>query len=506
VEEISRVPSVSFTADASAQEMASSLPLWVEAADDSDELEVALWLTGENLSAPIGSVEPAVVRARLLLLLSRPDEAVAVLDRAKISSPGDELPTRWEGFVLVACQAAAGDRAAYSTLLRATANVPPSRDSWRTAYLVAAAAEQLGDYPTAQRAWSQLTVDHGIHTRLTVTHFTAGAVFVRDRNDPTEAARIVMANAANFDAMLGGTEPDPDPVHACARLLTERDDVAGARLLFQAVHVRRPREASLAAAAVALEPREAMKRYRLACGLACLLLIPAVPLGLVGIVLFWGGRRLWLTRVTVPGFSLVDSRAWRSLRSLRFDTTRQRTASARDTSAANVLGAVLGFCAGMPLAAVSLWALDAVIDESNPSNVGMVILISAVLLALGGATFAGHNLSQRLQRRITKHRLAKQAAKAERKLRADAQACRCWQAIHITGLAARWYLQDHLVEQADIRQRSGALSGLGEDTRLGKCPNTGVLWLGTQFDTPGRAMLLRGVGPAPGGGVPGFYM
>jgi hypothetical protein len=70
----------------------------------------------------------------------------------------------------------------------------------------------MGDYPTAHRAWSQLTLEHGIHTRLTLTHFTAGAVFARDKNDPVAVARTVMANAANFDEMLDGPEPDTGPV------------------------------------------------------------------------------------------------------------------------------------------------------------------------------------------------------------------------------------------------------------------------------------------------------
>jgi hypothetical protein len=158
-----------------------------------------------------------------------------------------------------------------------------------------------------------------------------------------------------------------------------------------------------------------MNRYHRACVLACLLVIPAVPLGLVGALLVWGGRWLWRTRVTVPGFSLVDSRAWRRLRSVQFDETRQRMTSRRDVNSMNVLGAVLGLCVGISLTPVVVLTLNHVIDAQNPSNLGFAILCSAVLLALCGSTAVGLNLSQRLQRRMVKHQLVTRAAKTERK-------------------------------------------------------------------------------------------
>jgi hypothetical protein len=128
---------VTVKAGPSAPNMISSLALWAAAADDGDELEVALLLAE---SGPFeGDAQGAVVRARQLLLLGRPRDSLVILDQAGFSAPADDLPTSWAGFVLAACRAATGDTAAYRALLSATASTLPSPDSWRNAYLVAAA-------------------------------------------------------------------------------------------------------------------------------------------------------------------------------------------------------------------------------------------------------------------------------------------------------------------------------------------------------------------------------
>ena len=126
---------------------------WVAAADEVDAFHVALGLS--TTARPSAEEDGTLVRARLLLLARRPQEALTLLAQQHITELPPEPAASWPHRLLAACRAACGDVGSYRWLLSTVAALP---GTWQPLYLVGAAAEQRGDYrtPTADSRGRQV--------------------------------------------------------------------------------------------------------------------------------------------------------------------------------------------------------------------------------------------------------------------------------------------------------------------------------------------------------------
>ncbi|WP_250030263.1 tetratricopeptide repeat protein [Paractinoplanes maris] len=439
---------------------------WVAAADEVDAFEVAL-----SLAAKVSRDDEAELdRARLLLMVGRPGEALAVLARQHFVELPAEPGASWPYLLLAACRAAVGDDDAYRRLLSVVAMVP---GRWEPLYLVGAAAEQRGDYGTADQAWTALVQVHHVVTRFTLARFLAGVLARRDRDDSRATLRAVVEEFLVRDPDL---RTNPRPILAAAENLRRRGDHAGSALLLRAAGSRLPGVDALQATTIRRPaPLRWMHVPLLAVAAAIAVWCDLPPLVLAGLVPVLVVRGI-AARSRVRGFSAADSAAWRAALRWRQGPTARSVdteqmlvgglvAAIVCTASVPIAGAFAGAVAGRP-AAIARTVQYAAVS-------GLVFAALSVLLT--GAGLGLLALARRHNWRT--ERRARQAS--DRYRLSDAGDCRCWRTTALTGSYAAAYLGRHLTP---------AMPG----SALGRCPSTGALWLATTDEENGQLLLLRG--------------
>jgi hypothetical protein len=467
-----------------------SFPHWVAAADEVDAFTAALAIS--TAAGPAADDDDSqLVRARLLLLAGRPQEALALLAEQHITElPPGAAPT-WQLLLLAACRAATGDNDAYRWLLSTVAAIP---GAWQPLYLLGAAAEQCGDHGTADQAWTTLVQSHRIVTRFTLSRYLGATVARRDKHDPAAAAQTVIDVVEDFVASDPDLSEHPQPIMAAAAYLRRRGDNAGSALLLHAADRRLPGVPALATAAHAVSARAAMRRHQRRQTTIrwshVVLLAPAAavavgadfpPLVLIGLILVLAARRL--AARPVPGFSAADSAAWNAGTRLR-----QGPATRKVDLDGRIVGAVLAaimLVATVPIAGVLAGAIAgrAAAIAHTPWHAVVSGLLYAVLLAALTAAGLGIMAIARRHNWTTAHQARTQA---DRYRFSDAGECRCWRVNALVGSYAAAYLDRHLTPATG-----------GDNTRIpyatmARCPTTGTLWLTTAAGPQDELLLLRG--------------
>jgi hypothetical protein len=478
---------------------------WTASADDADELELASALHAA-LPPEQDSPDVAVWRARLFLLQGRPEEALAELVRHGLTEAPVQGSLTWAELVLVAVRAALGDPASFHRLLEAASLTAGELQSWRAAYLVAAAAEQLGHQAIADQAWRTLALEHSIVTPLTVSRLAAGEVARRDPLDHDAVTAVVMTQARNLSRLVPPPAEDPGPVLAAAAGLRARGDDAGARLLLRAVVRLNPANPELSAALLEVTPTRAEHRHVAVVVAVTVLCTPLALLGLLGAGIAFGARKLWTLRVRIPGLSRADSVAWRAVGALSFDESSGTVRTETDNASGWYgLAGILGFGVGVFVGYLASESATALLGAPNDAvSIGMWLLgiVGVPVLFVLGARAA--------HRRFLTSRRRRHEAKEVRRRLAEAAQCHCWQTRGLTGQLAEAYLTAHLEPVRDAPTLAELSRRLGPRAVVGQCPVTGGIWLGGSLGRGGTTVLLRGTVPAlPDPAVaplPGFYL
>ena len=475
----------SVTADDPAAVPDDAWEQWSEAADAADNFGVALAMIDAMSDEQRRGRATAMRKARLLLLCQRPSEALAVLSELGV----DVLPATgdlsWAALVLAACRAATGDRWAYQWLLAAVSRLADTEHAAPVAYLVAAAAEQIGDSGTGDQVWTKLVADGRI-TPVSIAKYAAAAVASRDRDDEGAVARTLASAAIALERLVPPPWEQPVPVVSAADDLSARGDQAGARLLLHAVLCRNAPIPLLQPALDARTPIEAMRRHRarmiairLACVTAALtamvisirtdFLAAAAP-AVAAVAL---GFRWWSRRRLIPGLSRADSGAWKA-----FDCLRHRPTNGRGQPLRKDQGGLYGVggIAGLVVAMFVAGALSGMLRRG-----GQDTAIGWVLLLTLGWTI-GYFATRALHRYILARRRQRRQNAADQQQRAAAAHCRCWQDSHLSGAFATAYLREHL---ADCAVPISAFPA----ARLERCPVTGALWLALVAAGPSTILL-----------------
>ena len=270
--------------------------------------------------------------------------------------------------------------------------------------------------------------------------------------------------------------------------LVGRDDRAGARLLLCAAKGALPHDARVTAALRALRPRPttAAVLHGVLAGLAsATVLVLGIVMGVRAIGLV-GGLAIGLVVRFSPmtGLTLPESRAWRGLRTLRYDPALGRG----DTSGASGwygLAGIGGFVATLTAIAVGLSALGSGGTWPLWATSGAAFLAWIALLAAGSV---GAVLLARWARRASgRRRLASRLATAGAQAEQHAAVCACWDVISTWGPDARLYAERHLVASQD------PLPIAVPGAELRRCPTAGVPWLVGPIGRDARYLALRGV-------------
>lgn len=344
----------------------------------------------------------ARVRARLLVLTGRPQDALVVLGSHGITT----LPAVLEfpDAMLAAALAATGNREAYRRLLGVTARTP--QETRQLTALRAVAAEACGDHRTADQSWHALVYGFGDRTPRALGRVTAAQVAMRDPDRGATAATSVLLAVANLD--MFDLAADPRPAIEAAAVLEWRGDVAGARLLLEAVRTRHRRNDAVRSALRRLTPTEEMGLHRLRLAgfvIAIVALMAAWQVGtfLAGVprleVLQWAipfaGRRFWVHRVALPGLTRSDSVAWRATRGMRFVS---RKGELRSKDQRGWFGLV-GFVAFLVVQGASYPLVVNMLDQAGELIEGReaayLVVVTLTTLAASAAAVGGFYLARR---------------------------------------------------------------------------------------------------------------
>lgn len=480
-------------ADPAYQPKDDVLRAWADLADSIDRVDLALAIRDGLAPTP----EDRLVQTRLLLLSGDAEAARAQLGREPGRPlPSSEQPFGLEDLLAAACDAALGDDAALGWLLSAASRLADSDRGWYCAYLVAAAASARGDLRLADQAWTVLVRRYGVRTELTVPAAVIAELSIRDAVEGELVLRTLGSCASALESLVHRVEVDPQPTLEAASQLVKRGDTPGARLLIDVVSRRNPPVRSLQDGLAALEPRAAIRRYRLKAWALVVLALCVVPLGILGFILIKIGTRLFRQRVLVPGLKSADSHTWRGLRWIRFNAGRARVEVGGGQVTGweaflLIIGGVIGAGLGWVLAAwVANWFGISEIGTSLPLVLIWLSSIIAVptFLVLADRIVRAH-LSQMGRRRA--------AAAESRRQREAAVRCSCWEATMKADEAAEAYLTRHLAELPSghrLTQLPTTLSGLA---RARLCPDTGAAWLAVTGNEGTGLILLRGPVPSP---------
>ncbi|MBM2616605.1 hypothetical protein JIG36_13655 [Actinoplanes sp. LDG1-06] len=454
-----------------------SLTHWLAAADELDAFDVAL-----ALPAADDGERAVLARVRLLLLAGRPQEALVLLSRLHITHLPTGPATSWPDLLLAACRAASGDPGAYRWLLSAVAALP---DAWQLLYLVGAAAEQCGDYGTADQAWTSLVRAHGVVTGFTLARHIGAVVARRDQRSAATVAQAMIDVVEQVVAADPDVHTHPQVFRSAAGYLRRRGDQAGAALLLHTASNRLPDARGLPAA-----PR----RRKLLDLTHIPLLAPAASLAVwtdwPPLVLTGAVPVLLVHRLAAGPEGDAALRAVARL--------RQGPAARGLTTENRIVGAILLailLTGAVPVASVLARSVTGRADAIARTALHAVVsgvayaIIMAMLTAVAAALMA---VARRHNWRSERHR----RQQADRHRLTDAGDCRCWRSSALAGSYAAAYLERHLVSPTPVGWLPGA--------RLARCPTTGTLWLATAATETSEVMLLRGAGqpapaPAPGG-------
>jgi hypothetical protein len=480
-------------ASISADLIEQSVPLWAAAADEADAVDLALAVS-RSVGPRADEDQADLAVARLLLLAERPQEALTLLARQHITELPAEPERSWPHLLLAACRAAVGDPDAYRWLLSTVGALPTA---WQPLYLVGAAADQRGDYTTADQAWTTLVQTHQILTRFTIARFLAGVVARRDRDNGRAAAQTMIDVVEEFLARDPDLHETPEPILTAAARLRQRGDIAGSELLLHTATHRLPGVPALRATAQGAGAQAAMRRFRLHAALrrwmhVPMLALPAAaavwcdipPLVLTGLVPVLVMHRI-AGATRVPGFTAADSVAWRAGRRLR-----QGPAARRIDAEQWIVGGLLA--AVMLTYAVPFASVFAGVVTGRPAAIARTVphaalsgvffaVITVLLTAFGKGLLAigrRHNWRTEQQTRL----------QADRYRFSDAGECRCWRSNALLGSYAAAYLDRHLVSVvADAWDNSPF-----PYAALARCPATGSLWMAATTDPHAALLLLRG--------------
>lgn len=481
---------VSSPASFTAELIGESIPAWMAAADAVDAFAVALSLS----TAPDGSVEHDLDRARLLLLAARPQEALTLLTSRQITDlPAEPMPT-WPSLLLAACLAATGDHGAYRWLMAAVRQVP---GAWQPLYLVGAAAEHQRDFVTADQAWTALVQSHGIVTRFTLARHLVSIVARRDQTDPRAAAQTMIDVVEAFRTHDLDLHEHPQPVLTAAAGLQRRGDETGSALLLHTASHRLPDVPALRAATQMItkraeirrfERREALRRWMhvplMAPAAAVAVWCDLPPLVLCGLIPVLAVRRITV-RAGIPGFTAADNAAWRAGHRLR-----QGPAARVPDTEQRIVGAVLAAIAltvAVPFAGVFAGTL-----LGRPAAIArtpLYVVAADVVFALTTVVLTALGLGLMAAARRYNWRTEQQARRqAERRRLADAGDCRCWRSSALVGSYAAAYLDRHLATAHPPRYAPDRVT----EGSIARCLSTGTLWLATRTNPEDQLLLLRG--------------
>lgn len=481
---------------AAVEDLDDQLETWFGWAVSGDDLELACRLYAARTwdSAAVATV----VQAHVLVLMHRPSEALALLEHQQ-PAVGDVGTTRWRDDVVLAARVAMGERNALGALLQSALETSGSPVAWRAAYLVAAAAEQLGESGVADDAWRGVAGRYGI-----VTPHVVGRLVVSEATRRSDLPHAAAAVVEILQPLLHDDPPvldEPGRVLEVAGLLEARGDVPGARLVLEAARRTAPVPQAVDDAAARLGAAHPMQGYRAAVAALCVLALLLVPLGIAGVLVVAVARCLWNRFVRIPGFTVADSQIWRALRTVRFDAASGSVQS-EDERPTGWYG--LAGIGGIALGSFVAFLLVDVLESVLGAPPGDLVLVGVWSVGLVGVPVLAVLLAVRLHQRLLTARRDRKAAAAERLQMAEARHCRCWQVAGLRGKLASAYEEGHLERVADRRVLDVLSTRLGDGATLARCTATGVLWLLVSTGASATPVAVRGRLSAPqAAAVPG---
>ena len=390
-----------------------------------------------------------------------------------------------------ALDAAEGDDDAWARLLNSMARSP----SVLTLFLLAAAAECRGDVQSADTAWLSLRDDVGRRTGIVLARAAVADIqraLASPRHDAR--ARAVYSNAIALGRVRGGLHRDPRWALDAIRRLENRGDQAGARLLAETLSntVTDP-PLRIVDEVKRLTPEAAMRRYRWSLTFGFVVALGFAWLGILWLLLMGLARMVIDSRVRVPGLSVQDSRAWRSL--------RPRNIGAGYASGSSALSGWVGLLIYVPVALLAALVAGSVTSSDQSYAVIILIWCTALIAIPVLAVFSTqHAWSwwKAMQARTSD-------GVSEQEDAVDAARCQCWNTVWQSDGRARLYMGQHLVPVP----LEGTLSALAAVSALGtwvaECPVSRIRWLGWQTTPEGGFLAVRGSAAAPPEWAPAQY-
>ena len=433
-------------------------------------------------------------RAQLLFQSGKPTEAIAVLDDgAQRGLPSDQFTN--DDALRAACWAATKHEGAYGWLRSRVLSMTPGQFPYGQ-WLLAHAADAIGDTATADQMWRALGAGDGVLTWDVVAHFTA-ALSIETRNDllngssKGQVAASFVRLVQNTEFLPNRLEQDPRPIIRAHELLVQRGEKHAALMLLTAARFVGAPSKTIADEYKRSAPRLRMTWYAsLALFSVVFATCLAVSLPKLGIALGLGSIYLWRRFMPMRGFTLKEAHVLRILRQLRFDR-RTRTPVARGLSGIANRDAT-PFLFGLAAFAVA-WIVGALAVAKlapggldNSLGVGLSVVV-AVVGAVVGYQFGVRRAQAKLA--------PKQPAVVT---------CRCATAVALSGVEAGAYATHHLVA-------TDAPPIIAASREL-KCPTLGTPWLLVAVTGEGAVYLMRGATETLDADLPvdepreGFYL
>jgi hypothetical protein len=470
-------------------DLRDSLESWLEATNNLDLHDLNLALMSATEPHDGDATADTVARAQSILLQGESDLALAELTAVGLV----ELPLRAQlnrqTIVVAACLAAHGDPDAYGRLLSIAPAAGPL-----SYYLLGASADKRDDWLVGHQAWTTLIEKYGILTEYTFTRWAAARIAARSRLSRAESAQMLFDLAQAYSRLPHDIELRPQPALEVADRLEHLGDIPGSRLFLYSISRLQPPVEVIEQRAKRLAP--SMTAYRWQAGMALLLGIAAIPLGLLGVLFIMVGRVVWNRKRNLPGLDGPDTYVWRCLSGQQYNKDLDKTEDlGRDVRALAVLGLVIALCLGL---ALSIFATNLVVsltgsqgvEEVNPALIVFTWVIGclvtpALLVSLAGV------LKRKFQRERTRWRRRRERAARHTRL----SQCHCLQTQVLTDEFALEYASLHLVAVPATDNVNRLRSALGPGAMLGACPNTRVVWLGYGLGPKEPGWLLRGAVP-----------
>ncbi len=460
---------------------AASLLCWGRALDSWDEVDPAL----EILTSAAMPGETRHERARLLLEQGDPRRALAVLDDGQHPGlPPDDFTM--DDVLRAGCHASMGHAGAYAWLRSVTVAAQGAVPVVYIRWIVALAADSFGDTDTADQMWLSLVSDSGLLTgpsvaRFTVVHASAARREAIAGGKIRKSAALYLRLADNLEQLPNPLDRDPRPIISAVRMLRERGEAQAALMLLTAAANGAPPNPAIAEAYERAAPtRPGMTPWTRAATIAVGTVVGLlVGIGLVGLVLTVAGIAAWRNFIPIRGWTLADSRIFRSLRAVQYDPVSRghRVQGGESADGPRLLWMLLGLALGSLV-------IGPLLATSIPSGLGSDLGGTLWL----GSSLAGGFLGYQWGLRKTHHLIAVGPSLV-------APTCRCATTPMLAGSAADDYAARHLTPTASTAVTAGS-------TVL-TCPALGLPWLRVPVNTDGAVYLLRGIATRVDAGLPG---